>query len=346
MKHLGTKTIETRRLVLRKFTLSDAEPMYRNWASDPEVTRYLLWPAHESEEETKGILKGWIAAYDKPEKYEWCIELKEIGEAIGSIGVVMVNEKVQSMEVAYCLSCDYWHKGIMSEALSAVVEYLTNEVGARRIQARCDTRNPYSAKVMEKCGLKYEGTAIQAEWNNSGAGNVAGYGLVVGPVVAEEPEETLEPEIEEEEPKVIKTGRKNEISDETIEYVGILAKLELNEEEKEHAKKDMEEMLNYIDKLNELDTTGVEPMSHVFPVNNVFREDVVKKTVDLKCQRQLEINQIAQRTFCAAGKENVRIKSRSRNGDLYEYYEFDCRGTRQKNKSKRNLSRGSCYGGA
>ena len=67
----------------------------------------------------------------------------------------------------------------------------------------------------------------------------------------------------------------NIISDETIEYVGILAKLELNEEEKERAKKDMGEMLDYIDKLNELDTEGVEPMSHVFPVNNVFREDVV-----------------------------------------------------------------------
>lgn len=67
----------------------------------------------------------------------------------------------------------------------------------------------------------------------------------------------------------------NIISDETIEYVGILAKLELNEEEKEHAKKDMGSMLDYIDKLNELDTTGVEPMSHVFPVQNVFREDVV-----------------------------------------------------------------------
>lgn len=266
MKHLGTKTIETRRLVLRRFTLSDAEPMYRNWASDPEVTRYLLWPAHESEEETKGILKGWIAAYDKTEKYEWCIELKEIGEAIGSIGVVAVNEKVQSMEVGYCLSCDYWNKGIMSEALEAVVEYLTNEVGARRIAARCDTRNPYSAKVMEKCGFKYEGTAIQAEWNNSGAGDVAYYGLVVGPVIVEEPEEAEEPGIEEEEEiPAVKTGRKNEISDETIEYVGILAKLELNEEEKEHAKKDMEEMLNYIDKLNELDTTGVEPMSHVVP---------------------------------------------------------------------------------
>lgn len=67
----------------------------------------------------------------------------------------------------------------------------------------------------------------------------------------------------------------NIISDETIEYVGILAKLELSGEEKEAAKKDMAEMLDYIDKLNELDTTGTEPMSHVFPVNNVFREDVV-----------------------------------------------------------------------
>lgn len=67
----------------------------------------------------------------------------------------------------------------------------------------------------------------------------------------------------------------NVISDETIEYVGILAKLELSEEEKEAAKKDMASMLDYIDKLNELDVTGIEPMSHVFPVQNVFREDVV-----------------------------------------------------------------------
>ena len=67
----------------------------------------------------------------------------------------------------------------------------------------------------------------------------------------------------------------NIISDETIEYVGILAKLELSDEEKETAKKDMGRMLDYIDKLNELDTSGVEPMSHVFPMNNVFREDVV-----------------------------------------------------------------------
>lgn len=67
----------------------------------------------------------------------------------------------------------------------------------------------------------------------------------------------------------------NNISDETIDYVGILAKLELSAKEKEDAKADMEKMLDYIDTLNELDTSGIEPMSHVFPVNNVFREDVV-----------------------------------------------------------------------
>lgn len=67
----------------------------------------------------------------------------------------------------------------------------------------------------------------------------------------------------------------NIISDETIEYVGILAKLELSDEEREQAKKDMGRMLDYIDKLNELDTKGIEPMPHVFPVDNVFREDVV-----------------------------------------------------------------------
>ena len=89
----------------------------------------------------------------------------------------------------------------------------------------------------------------------------------------------------EEEPEVINTTvtkvvaedgtTRNVISDETMEYVGILAKLELSPEEAEAAKKDMGEMLDYIDQLNELDTTGIEPMSHVFPVQNVFREDIV-----------------------------------------------------------------------
>ena len=82
----------------------------------------------------------------------------------------------------------------------------------------------------------------------------------------------------------------NVISDETIEYVGILAKLELSEEEKENAKKDMEEMLDY------LDTSGVEPLSHVFPVHNVFRED--------------EVNE-------HDGRENTLANAPERNGDSF-----------------------------
>lgn len=70
------------------------------------------------------------------------------------------------------------------------------------------------------------------------------------------------------------------ITDETIEQVGILAKLELSDEERECAKKDMEEMLSYMDKLNELDTEGIEPMSHIFPMRNVFCEDEPSASYD------------------------------------------------------------------
>ena len=85
------------------------------------------------------------------------------------------------------------------------------------------------------------------------------------------------------------------ITDETIDYVGILAKLELSDEEKEQAKQDMTNMLDYVSKLNELDTDNVDPMSHAFPVNNVFREDVVTNTDD---REQLLKNAPEQKDGC------------------------------------------------
>lgn len=274
MKHLGTRTIETERLILRRFTPEDADAMYRNWAGDPEVTKYMTWPTHQSVEDTKTVLADWIAAYDRPEKYEWCITRKETGEPIGSMGVAGCNEKAESMEVGYCISRTYWNRGITSEAFAAVIRYLTGEVGAKRIEARHDVKNPASGRVMEKCGLKYEGTRIRADWNNSGVCDCAMYGLVVSGADGETQADARQQK-DKDAPQEFTGKRKNRISDETIEYVGILAKLELSEEEKERAKKDMEEMLDYIDKLEELNTEGVEPMSHVFPINNVFREDVV-----------------------------------------------------------------------
>ena len=269
MNHLGTKTIETDRLILRRFQMEDAEKMYQNWESDPEVTKFLTWPTHESVEVTKKVLESWISDYEKPDDYQWCMALKESDEPIGSISVVAQNEKAESAEIGYCIGKAYWHKGYASEALKAVMGYLLTEVGFNRIESRHDPKNPHSGDVMKKCGMRYEGTRLQADWNNTGICDEALYGYVRGVTEDVQPAEKKEAAPAKTQPK------KNVISDETIEYVGILAKLELDEAERERAKKDMGDMLDYIDKLNELDTTGVEPMSHVFPVNNVFREDVV-----------------------------------------------------------------------
>lgn len=289
MKHLGTRKIETERLVLRRFVLEDADKMYQNWAGDSEVTKYLTWPTHESVEVTKRLLSECISSYSDEKQYQWCIAKKENDEPIGSISVVNSNEKAESFEIGYCISRAYWHQGITSEALAAVMKYLLDEVGVRRIESRHDPKNPHSGAVMQKCGLQYEGTRIQADWNNTGICDCALYGYVKGVTEAQaaaktadengqrkgQKEKTADGQSAAQQPAADTRTPKNVISDETIEYVGILAKLELSDEEKERAKKDMGEMLDYIDKLNELDTEGAEPMSHVFPVNNVFREDVV-----------------------------------------------------------------------
>lgn len=286
MKHLGTKTIETERLILRRFAVEDAEQMYENWASDAEVTKFLLWPTHADVEATRKLLGSWVDAYEKEDKYEWCIVLKEKNEPIGSIGAVGLNEKVKSAEVGYCIGRAYWHKGYTSEALAAVMKFLLEEVGVERIEARHDPKNPHSGDVMKKCGLRYEGTRIRADWNNSGICDTALYGYVKGVTdAAKEPDGACaacraEADVTGQPPAANKESSakrqpKNRISDEMIEYVGILAKLELDDAGREQAKRDMGEMLDYIDRLNELDTDGVEPMSHIFPVSNVFREDVV-----------------------------------------------------------------------
>ena len=266
MKHLGTKQINTPRLLLRRFTIEDAPKMYGDWASDEEVTRYLLWAAHKSQEETESLLKSWAEDYKNAAAYLWCIEWKETAEPIGSIGVTKMIEQAQLVELGYFISRRYWHQGIATEALQAVMDFFFDEVGVNRVESRHDPRNPYSGKVMEACGMRYEGTRIEADFNNSGICDEVLYGLTR--------KQRAEAQVRKSG-KYAQSAHQNTISDEMIDYVGILAKLELSPEEKERAKKDMGEMLDYIDKLNELDTTGIEPMSHIFPMTNVFREDVV-----------------------------------------------------------------------
>ncbi len=154
----GSVLLETDRLILRKFNIDDAEPMFKNWASNPEVTKYLSWFAHQTIEETKEYVNKWIGRYSEKDRYNWAIVLKEINEPIGSIGVVRMNEEKKLAEMGYCIGQEYWNKGYTSEALEKVIEYLFSKTDFQIIQAGHDIRNPNSGKVMKHCGLKYKGT--------------------------------------------------------------------------------------------------------------------------------------------------------------------------------------------
>lgn len=178
MKHQGTKTIETSRLILRRFTLEDAPAMYRNWASDPEVTKFLTWPTHASEEVSRQVLLDWTGQYEENAFYQWAIVPKKFGEPVGSIGVVRLNELAQLVHIGYCIGANWWHQGITSEAMKAVMDYFFDEVGVNRVESRHDPRNPNSGAVMRKCGMKFEGTLRQSDWNNQGICDVSWYGLL------------------------------------------------------------------------------------------------------------------------------------------------------------------------
>ena len=167
MKHCGTQIIETERLVLRRFSVDDAEALYQNWASDVEVTKYLTWPPHDSTEVSKAVLADWVSSYSKPNYYQWAIVLKE-----------HMNDDIDMIHIGYCLGKGWWHQGIMSEALKAVMDFFFDQVGANRIESRHDPRNPHSGMVMKKCGLKYEGTLRSSDRNNQGICDACWYALL------------------------------------------------------------------------------------------------------------------------------------------------------------------------
>ena len=178
MNHCGTKTIETDRLLLRKLSVNDAEAMFRNWASDPEVTKFLTWPPHKSAEVTKLLLEDWSKEYEKDNYYQWGIELKAIGEVIGTISVVGLKEEIDMVHIGYCIGQVWWHQGIMTEALSAIIDFFFKEVGCNRIESRHDANNPHSGEVMKKSGMKLEGMKRSADINNQGICDVVEYAIL------------------------------------------------------------------------------------------------------------------------------------------------------------------------
>ena len=178
MNHLGTKTLETDRLILRPFRAEDAQAMYANWASDPEVTKFLSWPAYKSIDDARSILKIWLEGYEKPDFYQWAIVLKELGQPIGSISVVNLDNRVDLAEIGYCIGKLWWGCGIMPEAVKSVMAYLFEEVGMQRLEVGHDPENPASGAAIRKCGFTYEGTLRRRIRSNRGITDVAWYSML------------------------------------------------------------------------------------------------------------------------------------------------------------------------
>lgn len=180
MNHIGTQYIETDRLILRRFELADAQAMFDNWTSDDEVTKYLTWPTHIDVSVTELILGEWVPQYSKDDCYRWAIILKENGpQPIGSIDVCHWRESGEVPEIGYCMGRRWWHQGIMTEALGAVIGFLFDQVGVQRIVARHDTNNLHSGGVMRKCGMKFEKVQEKANRNNQGVCDCACYAIEV-----------------------------------------------------------------------------------------------------------------------------------------------------------------------
>lgn len=158
IEHLGTQTIETERLTLRRFKISDAGDLLK-CMSDGEVTKYLRVETAKNIDDVKKPLLQWIKKYDEDKSfYRWGVELKKTGELIGLICASAQSERDMIAESGYRFARKNWNKGYATEALKAVINFMIFEVGFNRVEACHSTNNPASGRVMQKAGMKYEGT--------------------------------------------------------------------------------------------------------------------------------------------------------------------------------------------
>ena len=148
------KRIETKRLILRSPKESDAEPMFSNWANDPEVTKYLTWNPHESVEVTKMIVSRWLQEEEDPKTVRFLITVRGNDDPVGAIDVVGYHDG--DPEIGYCLSRKLWSQGYMTEACQAVMAYLF-ALGHKRILIDAAEDNVGSNRVIAKCGFRFVG---------------------------------------------------------------------------------------------------------------------------------------------------------------------------------------------
>jgi ribosomal-protein-alanine N-acetyltransferase len=148
--------IHTARLVLRKICLSDAADMFE-YARQKKVTKYTIWDSHRSVNDTKAFIKSATARARKGLPVSWAMELKSSGRVIGTAGIEAYSRQHRTASIGYAMSPEHWNKGLMTEAVVAVISFAFKKLGANRVEAVCDVKNAASARVMEKAGMKFEG---------------------------------------------------------------------------------------------------------------------------------------------------------------------------------------------
>jgi ribosomal-protein-alanine N-acetyltransferase len=149
--------IETERLLLRKITLNDVDDIF-DYASIPELTTFVLWYPHKTKSETFDFIKFTDEQFRNRLSIVWGILIKNENKLIGSIDLRGWNTDNKCGDVGYAISKDYWNKGFVSEAMKAVIKFGFEQLQLNRIEAHCQKENIGSWRVMEKCGMKYEGT--------------------------------------------------------------------------------------------------------------------------------------------------------------------------------------------
>ena len=158
LTHVGTQTIETDRLVLRRFEDSDCDAVFRNWASDEKVQSMYSEPVYRTIEEVKGLLDKYIGSYAREDYYRWAVIEKECGECIGQIAYFLVDSKNHFAEIEYCIGADFQCRGYATEATKAVIDFGFRRMNLHKVQICTKTVNAPSKRVIEKCGFTYEGT--------------------------------------------------------------------------------------------------------------------------------------------------------------------------------------------
>ena len=149
-------TIETERLILRKMKPSDSRDMYE-YSRLPEVTRYLLWEPHTNPSQTLDYLEYLQTRYRVGDFYDWAVVEKSRGKMIGTCGFTSLDFSNNAAEVGYVLNPAFWGKGLAPEALMRVMRFGFMELNVHRIEAKYMVENTRSRRVMEKCGMTFEG---------------------------------------------------------------------------------------------------------------------------------------------------------------------------------------------